>query len=122
MSKRSNYQKIVRRRVLQAIAFLDDVRDDAWPWDIDLVTFDITEGDQCVLGQLYNHNASGLFENGYTWARDNIPGLEWGTDDAFDGYISGSWAYDVSVTDATRILQDTWVRELRKITIGEVTT
>lgn len=113
---RSNYQKIVRRRVLKAIALLDQVRDDDWPWHIDLDTFDITDETGCVLGQLYSDHEV----NGYAWARDNIPGLEWGNDDAFDGYIPGSWGYDVSVTDGVRILQDTWVRELRKLTIGHV--
>lgn len=129
-NERGNYQKAVRRLVLNGIQALDDAfygQDVNWTTRLDLDTLDIDDAEHCVLGQVYARNADG-YDTGYDYAREIVPEIDVHAHGFLVSYdlithyfgnidnIQG----DTKIRVASRILTETWVRELRKITTNAV--
>lgn len=115
MTAESNLQKAYRRRVLKGIAWLDqeEANRPSWLAKIDLDTFDIDSPFGCVLGQVYRP-ASG-FGSGYWRKLEELDqDSEWARVHGFTPDSELESRHGTEWEDNT-VLQDTWLRELRKL-------
>jgi hypothetical protein len=85
---------IFEERVAAGTAWLDDHAPAEW-WDrIDLITLDISDGDRCVLGQVFAADADQLgFINGYIAAEYLFPHIRSGTWQGPRGFCAGDDEY-----------------------------
>lgn len=112
----SNYQRVLRRRVLRGITWLDENYDPAgmawgsWLDHLNLDELDIKDVGRCVLGQLYGdywHAVHTVFDGDIP----QVLALGFTLNDA----QLDSGRYGLRPSQAWDLLQATWVRELRKL-------
>lgn len=96
------YDAEVLARVKRGLEFLERTHGPGWEDKIDMEKFDLTEGDACVLGQVFGTRD----HEGFHWAtnqyRDELGA--WGSDHGFSTTIKE----DVTEDDPWSALQQCW--------------